>query len=169
MNEDIKIYELKILSDDNIDELNSLLINAVENGASMGFLTPMCMDKARKYWINLLDDGVYLFVAKVNGNFVGTVQLHQCLKENGRHRGEVARLMVHSDFRRRGIGRLLMDAVENKAKSLNLSLLLLDTRDGDVSNNLYKNLDYIEVGKVPNYALSIDGNLKTTVFYYKNI
>ncbi|MGL5085481.1 MAG: GNAT family N-acetyltransferase [Clostridium sp.] len=169
MSEDMKIQEIEILSDSAIEQLGPLLIDTVENGASVSILTPMCRDKARKYWLNVLDDGVYLFIAKIDKKIVGSVQLHKCLKENGRHRGEICKLMVHTTYRQQGIARKLMTIAEEKAKSLNLSLLLLNTRAGDVSNILYKNSGYIEAGKIPGYALSINGELDQIIIYYKNI
>ena len=44
---------------------------------------------------------------------------------------------------------------------------MLDTREGDPSNTLYKSLDYQEAGKIPEYAISPNGNLDATVIYYK--
>lgn len=169
MSDDIKIYEIKILSDGTIDELAQLLIDTVNDGASIGFLTPMCKDKARNYWLNVLDNGIYLFVAKVCGEVVGTIQLRRCLTENGRHRGEVCRLMVNPNLRGRGIGKSLLSIVEDKARTLDISLLILDAREGDISNALYRSFGFVDCGKIPNYALSINGELDATVIYYKNI
>ena len=44
---------------------------------------------------------------------------------------------------------------------------MLDTREGDPSNKLYKSLDYQEVGTIPGYAISPNGKLDATVIYYK--
>lgn len=77
--------------------------------------------------------------------------------------------MTHPNFRRNGIGRSLMQKVEERAKQENRSLLVLDTREGDPSNKLYKSLDYQEVGTIPGYAISPNGKLDATVIYYKNI
>jgi ribosomal protein S18 acetylase RimI-like enzyme len=77
--------------------------------------------------------------------------------------------MVHPSYRRNGIAKLLMQAIEEAAKSDGRSLLVLDTRSGDPSNNLYKSLDYIEAGRIPHYARSSSGILDDTIFYYKEI
>lgn len=91
------------------------------------------------------------------------------MKQNGKHRAEIAKLMTHPDFQRRGIGRVLMEEAEKLAKEKGISLLVLDTREGDVSNHLYSSLGFVEVGKIPNYARSTEGYLDTTVYYYKII
>ncbi len=75
--------------------------------------------------------------------------------------------MTHPNFRRNGIGRSLMRKAEERAKQENRTLLVLDTREGDPSNKLYKSLDYQEAGKIPEYAISPNGNLDATVIYYK--
>ncbi len=49
------------------------------------------------------------------------------------------------------------------------SLLVLDTRLGDPSNDLYVSLGYQWVGQIPHYARSGSGSLDTTVLYYKDL
>ncbi|SIB68460.1 Acetyltransferase [Mycobacteroides abscessus subsp. abscessus] len=75
--------------------------------------------------------------------------------------------MTHTNFRRKGIGRRLMEAAEKRAMDDGVSLIVLDTREGDPSNLLYRSLGYTESGMIPCYARSEDGSLHTTVFYYK--
>lgn len=60
--------------------------------------------------------GVVLWIAKVRGRILGTVQLHLCQKQNGTHRAEIAKLMVHSDSRREGLGKCLMENAEKKQR-----------------------------------------------------
>lgn len=139
----------------------------VDDGASIGFLPPMEREEATKYWQAVLAPEVILYVAKINNEVAGSVQLHLVTKPNGSHRAEICKLMTHPNFRRNGIGRLLMKKAEGRAKQENRSLLVLDTREGDPSNRLYKSLDYQEVGKIPEYAISPNGNLDATVIYYK--
>ncbi|GAB6430858.1 GNAT family N-acetyltransferase [Bacillus luti] len=160
------IEEIKKL-EDNIEELTKLLKTVVDDGASIGFLPPMEREEATKYWQAVLAPEVILYVAKINNEVAGSVQLHLVTKPNGSHRAEICKLMTHPNFRRNGIGRLLMKKAEGRAKQENRSLLVLDTREGDPSNRLYKSLDYQEVGKIPEYAISPNGNLDATVIYYK--
>jgi ribosomal protein S18 acetylase RimI-like enzyme len=105
----------------------------------------------------------------VDGKIAGTVQLHLCKKPNGTHRAEVAKLMTHPDYRKKGIARQLMQDIEIRAKQEYRSLLVLDTREGDPSNLLYQSIGYMEAGRIPNFAQSETGELDTTVLYYKNI
>ncbi|MFC7801272.1 GNAT family N-acetyltransferase [Bacillus subtilis] len=152
-----------------LDELTGLLIDVVGEGASIGFLPPLSKKEAQEYWESVLGPGVILWVAKLENKVCGAVQLHLSLKKNGTHRAEVAKLMVHTNQRKKGIGRGLMTILQKKAELEDISLLVLDTRLGDPSNTLYKSLEYIEAGTIPNYAKSADGELEATVFYYKEI
>jgi ribosomal protein S18 acetylase RimI-like enzyme len=164
----LEIEEIQVIDKD-IEELSNLLKLVVDDGASIGFLPPMKLTEATKYWRNVLKLDVILFVARINNQLAGSVQLHLDTKENGRHRAEIGKLMTDPNFRRNGIGRSLMQKAEYRAKQENRSLIILDTREGDPSNNLYQSLNYIEAGKIPYYAKSANGELHTTVFYYKNI
>lgn len=153
--------------DDYIEELADLLIQVVEDGASIGFLPPLSHSEARDYWTNLLNRDIRLWVALLDGRVVGTVQLHLCSKPNGNHRAEIAKLMTQPQDRRKGVGRSLMRTAEEAAKSEGRKLLVLDTREGDPSNLLYRSLGYQQAGIIPSYARSANGNLDATVLYYK--
>ncbi|WP_373287631.1 GNAT family N-acetyltransferase [Psychrobacillus lasiicapitis] len=152
-----------------MEELSELLIQVVEDGASIGFLPPVDLADAMNYWEEVLNPEVILFVAKRNNRIVGSVQLHLCAKQNGVHRAEIAKLMTHPNYRRNGIARLLMKSVEERARRENKSLLILDTRDGDPSNYLYASLGFIQVGRIPNYVKSVSGEFQATIYYYKII
>ncbi|MBT2690587.1 GNAT family N-acetyltransferase [Bacillus sp. ISL-47] len=151
-------------------ELADLLIKVVEEGASIGFLPPLDRPEAEGYWAGIIkSDDVILFLARMDGKVVGSVQLHLCTKQNGSHRAEIAKLMTDTTIRRKGIGRLLMQTAEEKAKRVGRTLLVLDTREGDPSNDLYRSIGYIKAGKIPGYAQSAGGELDATVLYYKNV
>ncbi len=68
---------------------------------------------------------------------------------------------------RRGIGRALMLAIENQARTGGRTTLVLDTREGDPSEALYSQIGYARAGVIPEYARSADGSLHNTVFMYE--
>ncbi|NWK69503.1 GNAT family N-acetyltransferase [Bacillus paramycoides] len=166
--QNLVIEEIKLI-EDSIEELSKLLQTVVDDGASIGFLPTLEQKEATNYWQMVLAPEVILYVAKVNNEVAGSIQLHLVTKPNGIHRAEICKLMTHPNFRRNGIGRSLMQKAEERAKQENRSLLVLDTREGDPSNKLYKSLDYQESGKIPGYAISPNGELDATVIYYKMI
>ncbi|MFT5879865.1 MAG: acetyltransferase [Moritella sp.] len=154
-------------------ELNDLLTECVESGASVGFLTPFGEHDAREYWQmvarDLEDKSRKLFIAKTDAGIVGAVQLSVTHKPNGSHRGEVEKLMVHVNVRGQGIGKLLLSRLELTAKAMGRDLLVLDTRLGDVASELYRKVGYTEAGQIPNFARSSSGQLEATVYFYKQL
>lgn len=162
------IIELNTV-ENSLEELSALLAAVVNDDASIGFLPPMSISAAKEYWSSVLTPEVILFVAKINNNIVGSVQLHLCTKQNGLHRADIAKLIVDPHFRQQGIGRALMQKALERAIKEERTLLILDTREGDPSNLLYQSLGFIEAGKIPNFAKSARGGLDTTVLYYKSL
>jgi ribosomal protein S18 acetylase RimI-like enzyme len=155
------------------DALVALLTDSVNGGASVGFLPPLDAETAEQYWMGVAEAidaaGRKLFAVWADGMLAGAVQLQRSATPNGLHRGEVMKLMVHRRFRSRGLGARLMTAVEEEARCQGLSLLVLDTRHGDVAEGLYRKLGWQEAGIVPRYARGADGALHATVFFYKEL
>jgi GNAT superfamily N-acetyltransferase len=154
-----------------LDALVELLKDSVDNGASVGFLPPLEATEARAYWegvvVALASPSHSLALARVDGRVAGTAQLVEADKANARHRAEVSKVLVHSAFRRRGIGAALMRALEERARERGKRTLVLDTLEGAPSEQLYQSLGWIRAGVIPQYAQTADGALHSTVIYYK--
>jgi GNAT superfamily N-acetyltransferase len=163
----LTITELDVLSDRQLDDLVGILVAVVADGASVGYLPPLDPDEARAYWRHAIRPGNILLVAERSGQIVGTAQLELAMRLNARHRAEVNKVLVHPSEQRQGIGRRLMDAIEATARREGRTLLHLDTREGDGSNELYRRAGWVESGTIPNWARSASGTLDATVFYYK--
>lgn len=168
----IQIERLTSLAGDR-DALCGLLVDCVASGASVGFLPPVARAEAERYWSgverDVLDGSRLLLVARVGAQLAGAVQLSLCGKKNGLHRAEVEKLMVHTAHRGAGLGRLLLAALEAQARQLGRTLLVLDTRTGDVASTLYRKTGYLECGHIPGFALSASGELDGTTFFYKQL
>jgi len=153
--------------------LVELLRDAVDSGASVGFLAPLATPVAVDYWQSVrdeLDAGRVLFCAYRDARLVGTVQLAPAGKPNARHRAEVQKLLVLQAYRGQGIGSELMRSIEAKALQLGRSLLVLDTRQGDPAETLYARLGYVKAGVIPDYARApASDGLDPTVIFYKRI
>lgn len=151
--------------------LAELLQDAVDDGASVGYLAPLSAADAAGYWSPLiagLDPAQRrLLVAMVDGVIAGAVQLVLETRPNGNHRAEVAKLLVHTGYRRRGVATTLMHALETEARTAGRTLLVLDTQTGEPAEGLYLALGYMRTGIVPGYARNPDGRLAPTSFMYK--
>ena len=153
--------------------LIALLIDAVANGASVGFMADIDTQQAHGYFDEvsraLASGALALWVAEEDGHVLGSVQLSLCLKPNGLNRGEVQKLLVLSSARRRGIARLLMQQLEVRAGQLRRGLLYLDTEAGSDAENLYRTLGYTCIGGLPDYACGPDGQYRANAIYYKTL
>lgn len=153
--------------------LYRLLVDCIESGASVGFLTPVEDQEIRSYWnsveIDLRCGQRRLFLATEGDDVLGAVQLSICSKANGNHRGEVEKLMVHRQSRGQGLSKSLMSLMERSAIESGLLLLVLDTRLGDIASKLYRSMGYIEAGQIPQFARSSSGKLESTVYFYKQL
>lgn len=169
----------KLSADDisaRLGEFGALLRACVEADASIGFVLPLPQAEAEAFWTGKVLPGVVdgtrtLLVALVEGRIAGSVQLGCDTPANQPHRAEVNKLLVHPDFRRQGIGRRLMSAIEGEAAGRGRSLLTLDTRTGDKAEPLYSALGYRIVGSIPGFARDPLGGarLDATTIMYKQL
>ncbi len=154
-----------------VPQLVALLQDSVQNGSSVGFLPPLAFGTAEEYWLETLSEVArgqrILLVSSEAGDVTGCVQLALATKQNGLHRAEVQKLLVHTRFRNRGIARALLAQAEEAARAAGRTLLVLDTEQGSVAERLYAKCGYTRSGVIPQYALSAEGSLITTVVFYK--
>jgi acetyltransferase len=155
------------------DALIDLLVDAVENGSSVGFVLPLSREEAGGYWDGLvpsITEGSRLIWTALDADgLVGTVQLELATKKNGLNRAEVQKLLVHTRARRGGVGRALMHALETTALELRRGLLHLDTEAGSGAEDFYRALDYSCIGGLPEYACSPHGDWRANAIYYKTL
>lgn len=152
-------------------ELGDVLQACVADGASVGYTDPADRAAIDRYWQGTVDSLAShecdLLVARENDTVVATVMIDYCGKPNGRHRAEICKLLVHPAARQRGIARQLMKLAEQQAGDKGITLLVLDTRSGDVASQLYLSLGWQVAGEIPAYAESIEGRLDATTYMYK--
>jgi GNAT superfamily N-acetyltransferase len=156
-----------------MSELSAILVDAVEGGASVSFMSPFSPEQAAAYWRTVggkvaAGDAV-LFAALVEGVAVGTVQLLPAAPPNQAHRADVAKLLVRSDHRNRGVARALMARLEEEAMGRGRTLLTLDTLTGSAAAKLYLALGYSLAGTIPGYARLPSGPLAETSIFYKKL
>ncbi|HUO79746.1 MAG TPA: GNAT family N-acetyltransferase [Steroidobacteraceae bacterium] len=154
-------------------ELVELLQDTVGGGASIGWTQLPSTKEARNYWTQVLEavgrGERLLFVATDNHVCAGAIQVALAPRQNARHRGEVQKLMVHSQYRRRGIGQALVTAIDKAAQARGLTLLVLDVRPGDDAERLCKRCGYEYAGSIPGFVQSASGEFEPTSIYYRQL
>jgi acetyltransferase len=156
-----------------VPALVALLRDAVDSGASLGFLVPLADDVAREYWRSLrgdLDAGRrVLLIAYSADRVVGAGQLVLPAWPNAQHRAEIQKLFVDSALRGRGVGRSLMAALHDAARRRGRDLILLSAKHGDASERFYRAYGYQEVGVTPGYFVGSDGQRHDNVSLYQHL
>lgn len=153
-------------------DLAAILHACVHDGASVGFILPHDLAEAQEFWRTLQAEVAQgarrIFVAQEAGHAIAVVTLITAMPANQPHRGEVSKLLVHPAHRRKGLARLLMQHLEQSARSIGKRLLTLDTRTGDSAQPLYTSLGFQTAGVIPGYCLDIDGETAdSTTYMYK--
>lgn len=154
--------------------LSDVLIDCVEGGASVSFMWPMTQAKAQAFWHAACESAkrgerVILAAEDAAGTIVGTVQVVWAQPENQPHRADVAKMLVHRNVRKRGLGAALLAAAERAAVAAGKTLLVLDTVTGADGERLYARNGWERCGVIPDYALWPDGRLCPTTVFYKSL
>ena len=155
--------------------LADVLIDCVEGGASVSFMAPLSRPRASAFWAGAFESagrGERVVLAAddtASGRVVGTVQVILAMPDNQSHRAEIAKMLVHREARRRGLGAGLMRAAEATARAAGKSLLVLDTATGGDAERLYARLGWRRCGVIPGYALLPHGGLCGTTLFYREL
>jgi GNAT superfamily N-acetyltransferase len=161
------------VADDALDQLADVLVDCVEGGASVNFMSPFSHAQAlaffRKVAPSVAAGDTVLLAAKLDGRIVGTVQLGLDTPPNQPHRADIKKLLVHRSARGHGIGAALMARVEEEARRRGRWLLVLDTVPDENGHRLYLRAGWTQTGLVPNYALFPDGRLCDTAIMWKRL
>ena len=156
-----------------IGELAAILVDAVAKGSSVNFLAGFDQAGGVAFWrgqlAGIIDDSRILLVADDGDTIIGTIVLTLAPQPNAPHRAEIGKMLVHSIARRRGLGRRLLTAAEDTARSLGRTLLLLDTETDSAGDRLYRSCGWTLLGIVPGHALKPDGRPAPTTFFYKQL
>ena len=174
MSAEVEIISLEApVAEAALDQLAAVLVDCVEGGASVNFLSPYSHDQAmaffRKVAASVASGDTVLLAARLDGRIVGTVQLGLDTPPNQMHRADIKKMLVHRSARGNGIGAALMAQVEKEAQGRGRWLLVLDTVPGENGHRLYLRAGWQQTGIVPDYALFPDGRLCDTAIMWKRL
>jgi len=153
--------------------LAEVLVDCVEGGASVSFMTPFPKADAESFFEKVVE-GVergerILLGAFIDSQLVGTVQILIATPPNQPHRADIAKLLVRRSARGQGVGARLMEHAQEASRLAGKTLLVLDTATGDSAERLYERLGWNRVGVIPKYALYPDGTFCDTTFFWKQV
>jgi len=107
------------------------------------------------------EDSLFL-AAYEDGSLVGYVGSYFCLPE-----GYITNVAVSPDYRRRGIGRALVEELIAEGKSLSLEFLTLEVRESNsAAIALYSSLGFERVGRRPRfYSMPEEAAILMTYYF----
>jgi GNAT superfamily N-acetyltransferase len=153
--------------------LAEVLKACVDDGAVVGFLAPLPIEKARAFWRERGSEVAaakrVILAAWVDGEIGGCLQLDLDVPENQTHRAEVRQLLVHPEFRRRGVGRELMARIDQAALAHGRRILVLRTWPGGPAETIVRSLGWAFVGVIPGYAIRPTGEPVDEGYWWKRI
>jgi GNAT superfamily N-acetyltransferase len=156
-----------------LDQLADVLVDCVEGGASVHFMSPFSHGEAlaflRRVAASVASGDTVLLAARLDGKIVGTVQLGLDTPPNQPHRADIKKMLVHRAARNRGIGAALMARAEQEARRNGRWLLVLDTVPGENGHRVYQRAGWTQSGIIPDYALFPDGRLCDTAVMWKRL
>lgn len=156
-----------------IEPLAAILLDCVEDNASINFVWPFTQADALAWWRGVIDRmeiGPLVLLGAFRGTeLLGSAQLGLDMPPNQRHRAEVRKVIVHRRARGLGIGTDLMAALDDEARRHGRTLLTLDTAAGSAGDRLYERLGWTRFGTVPGFALYPDGQPGDCAFFWKHV
>ncbi|PDT86336.1 GNAT family N-acetyltransferase [Sinorhizobium sp. BJ1] len=119
---------------------------------------PFAPPEQTRRWLESLTENDMIIVAEFEGQIVGLAGLHRH-KGRRQHAADLG-MSVHDDYRRRGIGKALLEALIKAAdRWLGISRIELTVfTDNEAAIGLYRNAGFVTEGVLKSYALR-DGQL----------
>ncbi|HEV8032063.1 MAG TPA: GNAT family N-acetyltransferase [Stellaceae bacterium] len=168
----VRIERLAQYSGTDLDDLCEATESAIVEGGGFGWLKPPPRHVLESYWKGvLLVPERRLVVGRLDRVIAGSVQLSRAPRNNEAQSmaGTVTGAFVAPWARGHGIGRHIVQEVEQLARELGLAVLNLDLRDTQrAAIHLYETLGYRRWGTHPFYAV-VDGQFVPGHYYYKRL
>ncbi|KAJ3869403.1 acyl-CoA N-acyltransferase [Lentinula novae-zelandiae] len=180
-----------------VPQLATLLKSCIDANITMNFIQPFSIEDALAFWLsaeeNVVQKKQFIIIAQesqessedeadVNDSrharhvqrgppfILGCVILYLAQLPNAKHRAEVGKLIVGREHRKRGIGKMLLDRMEDEARKHGRKILVLDTETGSGAELFYERVGYSKAGVIPDATLAPDGKQYTSyTYFYKRL
>lgn len=155
-----------------VDGLTEVLHACVHAGASVNFILPFPPGEARAFWTGKVARAMEggrrrLWIAAEDDRVAGCVMLDWDTPPNQAHRAEVTKLLVHPDFRGRGLSHRLMAVLIGAAREMGKGLVTLDTTTGSIAEAVYARSGFVVAGSIPGFARHpSEERLEPTTYMY---
>jgi len=162
------VEELTAVRGTDMHDLCDAAEAAILDGGGFGWLTPPPRETMESYWSGvILVPERQLFVARLDGTIAGSAQLVRTPRNNEAQSscGTLTTFFIAPWARGYGLAPLLVQTVEDAARSNDMKVLNLDVRETQKrAIQVYEQLGFHRCGEHPHYAFI--GNRWLTGYYY---
>ncbi|MDH3701629.1 MAG: GNAT family N-acetyltransferase [Alphaproteobacteria bacterium] len=152
----LSVEQIESLTGGDRNDLCEAAEAAIAAGGGFGWLKPPPREVLENFWRGvLLVPERSLFVGRLDGVIGGSAQLMRPTRNNEAqaHAATLTAIFVAPWARGHGLGRALVLATENAARSEGFAVLNLDVRETQTAAiKLYESLGYVRWGSHPRYA-----------------
>lgn len=145
---------------------------AIEGGGGFGWVSVPERDSLERYWQGVIAAPTrLLFVARLDNVICGTTQL---ILPPGNNEAQGHSVQMTTNFvapwaRGHGLARMLLEIVEEEARTKGYAVINLDVRKTmDKAIALYESMGYVRFGEHP-YSVRSQGETIPSAYYYKVI
>lgn len=171
-NPTVSVEHVTALSPADMNDLCDATDDAIGAGGGFGWVRLPARDILERFWQGVLVmPHRYLFVARLDGVICGAAQLMMPPKNNEAQSfaANITGNFIAPWARGHGLARMMLEAVEAKARELDFSVLNLDVRETqDAAIKLYESMGYVHFATHPFYA-RVDDRIIKGRYYYKVI
>jgi ribosomal protein S18 acetylase RimI-like enzyme len=134
-----------------------LLADLVADGAALGWIDPPDQDEVERLLADLVSasspEDAATWGAFIGDHVVGLGYWRRYARPTHRTNANLERIAVSRDAQGRGIGRALLTALIDQARTCRIEVLTLDVRgDNDVAVGLYASAGFAQYGRLRNFV-----------------
>ncbi len=128
---------------------------------------PEDLDEAKQHWLRSFDSNRLTVLGLYEGQIIGSATL--VLNDPKSRAAHVASfgIAVHPDFQRKGLGKQLILALEEKALEMGITKIEVNCYEGNVAIALYESQNYSYEGRRLKKGRLDDGTFVDEILFYK--
>ena len=141
------------ITDEIIFQYKELTNKVIKKTHAIGFIHGLTNESAKEFLNKCINKKKSaLLLVHQNDNLIATGFLTDSGYLSTQHYAIITKVMIDPDLQAKGTGKKIMNELENKAKELNYTHILVRTWDIDYILRFYIKCGYKEVGVIPDFV-----------------
>jgi ribosomal protein S18 acetylase RimI-like enzyme len=139
------------VSEEIITQYMNLTNKVIKGVHSIGFINGLDSTSSKDFLQSIKARSAVLFVYEKN-KLIASGYLENSGYLTTQHYGKISKVMVDPEYQGKGIGKVIMEKLEEKAKELGYTHIFVSTWDVDYIIKFYKKCGYKQVGIIPEFV-----------------